>query len=58
MSDIKKSIEKEVEYLRALEISDLRAAEKKGNLFLGSGFRQMLIVMTESYERVLKDLDL
>ena len=50
----REALEKEVDYLKGVELSQLRLAEQKGDLMLGSIPRQVLRLQYESLERLLK----
>ena len=50
----KEALEREIDYLKHYEIQQLRLAEQKGDLMLGSIPRQVLRLQYESLERLLK----
>lgn len=54
---IKEALEREVTRLERVRIKSFEAAEKEGDICLGSWFRRDVERMSDSYKRILKDLE-
>lgn len=56
-TSLNEALEKEIKYLKDLEVKSLRQAEKKNDLNSESLYRMQLRVRIKSYERLLKSLE-